>query len=329
MKTIAFFNNKGGVGKTTLVYHLAWMFADLGIRIVVVDLDPQSNLTSAFLTEERIAELWDEGLSSRSVLGAVQPLLDRLGDIQPPHVELVGSDIGLVLGDLGLNRFEDRLAQAWPACLDDNEANRNDAFRVMTAFWRVTESAASSHGADVALIDVGPNLGAINRAALVASDYVVVPLGADLFSLRGLQNLGPALREWRRGWHKRKQEPAPFALPTGYMTPVGYVVLQHVARADRPAKAYARWMERIRPTYTRYVLGQPDLPEASSHELAKPRHYHSLMPLAHDARKPIFKLTAADGAIGSHAVAAASSHQDFEALARRIAERCGIVLPEA
>ena len=55
MKTIAFFNNKGAVGKTTLVYHLAWMFADMGHAVVAADLDPQSNLTSMFLDEERLA----------------------------------------------------------------------------------------------------------------------------------------------------------------------------------------------------------------------------------------------------------------------------------
>ena len=54
MKTIAFFNNKGGVGKTSLVYHLAWMFADHGIKTLAVDLDPQANLTAMFLDEERL-----------------------------------------------------------------------------------------------------------------------------------------------------------------------------------------------------------------------------------------------------------------------------------
>lgn len=57
MKTIAFFNNKGGVGKTTLVYHIAWMLAELGQRVLAADLDPQANLSSMFLEEERLEEL--------------------------------------------------------------------------------------------------------------------------------------------------------------------------------------------------------------------------------------------------------------------------------
>lgn len=58
MEVIAFFNNKGGVGKTTLAYHLAWMFAEMGVSVVAADLDPQSNLTSMFLDEERLEQLW-------------------------------------------------------------------------------------------------------------------------------------------------------------------------------------------------------------------------------------------------------------------------------
>ena len=58
---IAFFNNKGGVGKTTLVYHLSWAFADLGRHILAVDLDPQANLTASFLNEDQLEELWPEG----------------------------------------------------------------------------------------------------------------------------------------------------------------------------------------------------------------------------------------------------------------------------
>lgn len=70
------------------------------------------------------------------------------------------------------------------------------AFRTMTAFHRLVQQGAD-WGAELVLIDVGPNLGAINRSALIASDQVCLPLAPDLFSLQGLKNLGPTLREWR------------------------------------------------------------------------------------------------------------------------------------
>ena len=117
MKTIAFFNNKGGVGKTTLVYHLAWMYAELGYSVVAVDLDPQASLTTVFLDEDRLEQLWPDGAHPDSVLGAVSPILRGLGDIREPHVEPVADNLGLVVGDLGLSGFEAKLSAAWPDCL--------------------------------------------------------------------------------------------------------------------------------------------------------------------------------------------------------------------
>jgi chromosome partitioning protein len=329
VKTIAFFNNEGGVGKTTLVYHLAWTFADLGVNVVAADLDPQSNLTSAFLEDERIDELWTSKKKPLTVLGALQKLQDKLGDVMEPHVELVAPRIGLVPGDLALNLFEDRLAEAWRDSLSDNPSTLADAFRVMRAFRRIMFLAAKARGAELVLIDVGPNLGALNRAALIAADYVAMPLGADLFSLRGLQNLGPTLRGWRTGWATRRaRADDKTKLPRGSMTPIGYVVMGHQERSSQPAKAYGRWVARIPATYAEHVLQVAvDDPKVTDAELARLKNFHSLMPLAQDARKPIFHLTAADGALGSHAVAARNAAVDFQALARLIAAKCEIAIP--
>jgi len=195
MKTIAFFNNKGGIGKTSLVYHLAWMFADHGITTLAVDLDPQANLTAMFLDENRLEALWPDDEHPDTLYGALRPIIKGTGDIATPHIEKISGTLGLMPGDLGLSRFEDKLSDAWPRCHNRDES----AFRIMTAFHRIIQSGAG-WGAEVALVDVGPNLGAINRSALIASDQVCLPLAPDLFSLQGLKNLGPALRDWRAAW---------------------------------------------------------------------------------------------------------------------------------
>ncbi len=176
MKLIAFFNNKGGVGKTSLVYHLGWTYTDRGGRVLMVDLDPQSNLTAMCVDEERLEQLWvDDDAKRKSIRGAVQPIIDGVGDVQPAHQEAISSRLVLIPGDIRLSEFEAKLSDAWPRCLDRDRAS----FRVASAFHRVIQQAAASCGADLVLIDVGPNLGAINRSALLAADYVVTPLGAD------------------------------------------------------------------------------------------------------------------------------------------------------
>lgn len=329
-KVITFFNNKGGVGKTSLVYHLAWMFAHLGKRVVAIDLDPQANLTSAFLAEEVLEDLWDREFdwlrpTADTIYQCIRPLTE-VGDIREPDTKKINDRLYLVPGDLSLAGFEDALSQEWPNSLSSQSIFR--PFRVLTSFWQVAQMAAEKHSADLILADVGPNLGAINRSALIGSDHVVIPLAADLFSLQGLRNLGPTLRRWRSDWNKRvdywnenSQVKNEFRLPTGQMTPVGYVVQQHVERLSRPAKAYQRWAEKIPSIYRKSVLESADenvTLESDPYCLATIKHYRSLVPMAQEARKPIFQLTSADGAIGSHASAVAESHKHFQRLAERI-----------
>ena len=144
MKTIAFFNNKGGVGKTTLVYHLAWMYADLGFSVVAADLDPQANLSAVFLDDERLERLWPDDGHPDSILGAMSPILRGLGDIREPHLEPIADNLGLVAGDLGLSGFEAKLSSAWPACMEGDES----AFRIESAFHRTILDAADQQSAD-------------------------------------------------------------------------------------------------------------------------------------------------------------------------------------
>jgi cellulose biosynthesis protein BcsQ len=341
---VAFFNNKGGVGKTTLVYHLAWMYADLGLQVVAADLDPQANLTAAFLEEERLEKLWPKGNHPETIYGSLSPLLKGSGDIAEPHLEYTESQlsfwhspIALLVGDLFLSRYEDQLSETWPKCLSKDQR----AFRVTSAFWRIIQKAAFAHQAQIVLVDLGPNLGAINRAALIAADHIVIPLSPDLFSLQGLRNLGPTLRQWREDWQDRRavwekmsteEDIADLKIPEGKMEPAGYIVLQHAVRMDRPVQAYDKWIARIPQEYRESVLNQPQPTDVSvandPHHLALLKHYRSLIPLAQEARKPLFALKPADGALGSHMQGVQSAYRDFRALAVAIAEHINLTLPQ-
>lgn len=332
MKIVTFFNNKGGVGKTSLVYHLSWMYAQEGMKVLAVDLDPQANLTSMFLDEDALESLWPEGEHPDTILGSLRPIIRGVGDLRAPHIQAIPSAasllpaaISLLVGDLGLSTFEDKLSASWPLCSDRDES----AFRIISAFHRLIQSAVAQTGSNVVLVDVGPNLGAINRAALIAADHVVIPLAPDLFSLQGLRNLGPTLRRWRNEWRERvvKNPDPAIGLPAGNMNPVGYVFTQHFARDARPVKAFDRWMQRIPREYRTYVLGEsegaPLQVDADPFCLAQLKHYRSLMPMAMEARKPMFLLKPADGAIGAHTYAVQECRKDFERLAIRVADACG------
>lgn len=317
MKTITFFNNKGGVGKTSLAYHVSWMLKEQGSTVLSVDLDPQANLTGMFMDESKMEKIME---NKQSIYSALEPLMKGTGDIKPAVIFQADENLGLLPGDLKLSGIEADFSDAWPKCLDRPTAER--AFRVTTAFSRLIANAGKYMNAHWAVIDMGPNLGSINRSVLIASDYVVFPLGPDLFSYQGLKNVGEFLNEWREGWKERKDKKPDnlnFNLPEGNMIPLGYIMMRHSIRHDRPVKAYQKWMNKMPEAYSKNVVKEPT-PENGDNPylLAHLKDYRSLMPMAQEKTKPMFLLKPGDGAIGAHYKAVQSCYDDFKDLTNKI-----------
>ncbi|HEY7805439.1 MAG TPA: AAA family ATPase [Orrella sp.] len=333
---LTFFNNESGVGKTSLVYHLAWMFASLNKRVVLADLDPQANLTAACIDEDHIDMVWNASTGGTTMYRCVEPLTAG-GDLQEPVLQNLAANLYLLPGDIALSTFEATLSTEWVSSMGESSLYR--PMHILTAFWQVMQMAAKQIQADIVLVDLGPNLGAINRSVLVATDYVVIPLGVDLFSLQGLKSLGPTLREWRNLWIKRldnwnnsidSQPYAGFQLPVGKMQPIGYLCQQQSVRLDRPVKADDKWVRQIPALYRDAVLGESVEPDFETSQASDPyclgtlKHYRSLIALGQEHRKPIFDLTSADGAIGSHANAVVDARKDFKQLALKIGAQLGV-----
>ena len=302
------------------------MFAEQGRRVIAADLDPQATLSGMFLTEETMEEMSGDP-ARKTINDEIAPLFDGSGDIaSEPHVEEIDEKVGLLIGDLGLSRQEDDLWNQWSLCLDGDSR----ALRATTAFTRLIDRAGTRFEADLALVDVGPNLGALNRASLLACDYVIIPLAPDLFSLQGMRNVGLALAKWREAWSERrakKPEDLELHLPQGSMRPAGYIIMGQSVRINRP-RPFGRWIEEIPEEYRRSVMqmgdGLPAVAAADPHLLAHLKNYHSLMPLAQEASKPMFKLKPADGALGGHQRAVQECYRDYRDLARKIEERIGL-----
>lgn len=321
MKTIVFFNNKGGVGKTTTVYNVAWMMAELNYKVLVADFDPQSNLSSMFLSSERMEEIVLEE-RKQTVLDAIVPVSEG-EPYEPVHIERISNNLSLLIGNLSLSAFEDKLSDTWTKCLESDIYG----FKVTSVFKKILVDAGTRCQADYILVDVGPNLGAINRSILIATDCVVVPVASDLFSLQGIKNLGKTLNEWRGQWNKRiieypKEDKS--EIPEGKMLPIGYMLMQYTARESRPVKSYIRWAERIPQVYAKSILKTETTltsVENDSNCLAMLKHYHSLAPMSMEAKKPIFLLKPSDGAIGAHFQAVQRAGEDFKALTKKIMEK--------
>jgi hypothetical protein len=230
---------------------------------------------------------------------------------------------------LSLSRFEQTLAEEWPKKADQNNERALD---VTTAIDVLSNQAAEKVDADLVLFDVGPSLGALNRSVLLACDAVVIPVAPDLFSLQGLQNVGPTLREWRNDWvvvrERHMKNRVQGKLPPHDFRPIGYVVQQHLARVDRPVAGYAKWAARIPFEFHHSVL---DESEQQAHEvgsieddgqcISTLKHFASLVPIAQMARKPMFDLKQADGIGGGQIQAVAKCRQEFSNLVRGIRDR--------
>jgi cellulose biosynthesis protein BcsQ len=193
---ISVFNHKGGVGKTTLTVNIAYALIDLGKKVLLVDSDPQANLTSYLIEDSVVDALLDEsdGPSGKTVWSSVRPVVDGVGEfraIQP--IEIYAGPF-LLPGDIRLAEFEEQLSGFWSECLQ----RRIRGFRGTCALSSLVNRVAAEIEADIILYDTGPNIGALNRVILLDSDFFLIPAAADLFSVRATKTLGHALAGWIR-----------------------------------------------------------------------------------------------------------------------------------
>lgn len=338
MKTLTFFNHKGGVGKTTLTAHVAHMLAQLGVRVVVLDYDPQCNVSLALLEVRRLSEIQEateeEG---RTVAACLSDVRRGRGLLRAPALTEVAERLWLLPGHLDFALFEQPLAECWPRVMaQDNQR----ALDVVLALSALAHRAAAAVAADVVLLDVGPSLGALNHAALIACDVVIVPLMPDAFSLQALRNIGPLLREWRTDWQtvgERFLRQHDYAAYAGHrFMPLGYVVQQHTIDADRSMVGKEAWDRAAPYAFAGTVMGipQPDFDLKTAirvgndpHCLAQVPLFPSLVGLAQFNSKPMFALTQADAVFGNQSYEVAKCKRVFEQLAKELCRRLQVPLP--
>ena len=305
MQSIAFFNNKGGVGKTTLLCNVAAFLAlVLKKKVLVVDADPQCNATQLMLDEDDVFKLYDSS-KSFTIQSIVHPLSIGKGYseiLNPTSVEDYGID--LIPGDPRLALKEDLLSKDW------QDAIAGDIRGLRTSFL-FAQFLTQCQTYDFVLFDMGPSLGSINRAVLLACDFFVSPMSIDIFSLRAIENISVAILEWRkRLTHGLDQVDAdmkgdiPFAGAFDIMF-AGYVAQQYIQKTTegqkRAVTAYETIIKRIPKSIKVNFIEklQPKEPKIN-YEIGLIPNLYSLIPMSQTAHKPIFLLKAKDGVRGAH-----------------------------
>jgi cellulose biosynthesis protein BcsQ len=196
---LSIFNHKGGVGKTTLTVNLAATLAGRGRRVLLVDSDPQCNLTSYLIPDDVVDDLLDNAdqESGQTLWSAVKPLSEATGGykkIKPLRCAV--DNLFVVPGDVRLSEFENDLNEFWSQCFQ----RKVKGFKGTTAISELVTKLSELHNIDYVFYDSGPNIGPLNRCVLLDCDFFIVPVACDLFSLRALKTLGRTLNNWINDW---------------------------------------------------------------------------------------------------------------------------------
>ncbi|MGE9761590.1 ParA family protein [Pseudomonas sp. PDM20] len=319
-RAICFFNNKGGVGKTTLVANLA---AELSLnhnkKILVIDADPQCNLTQYILSDEDFLTTYGAP-DPQTIFSVIHPLSLGKGyktSLPIQHVENFGFDV--IIGDPRLALKEDLLAQDWR----DAKAGGIRGIRTTFVFHNIIEQAQDY---DYIFFDMGPSLGAINRAILLSVDFFLVPMAIDIFSSWALKNIGEAVKVWEKDLSfGMKNSEDPSELPNVVRKKLqflGYVTQQHKERRKEGSTRIVEAYEEISKKLPEVVSNQLHYfyPDNLKPHLGEIKHLASLAPKSQTLHQPMINVNAK----GSYTVTRAQAREIYKSLAKRFIQNLEI-----
>ena len=256
-KKIIFANNKGGVGKTTLAFNCAMSFAEKGYKTVLVDLDPQCNLSRLAMGENYyLKHLFSD--TEKSVFDVLKGVVEGGSDVdlKVPFLPIKGSpNLFLLKGDINLSVYESLLITAYGQAASGQQIG----YFQTSAIDRFLREKGLSEQIDIFVIDTSPSLGLLNQMILLGSDYFVVPVMPDAFSVQGIENLGTVYEKWKINWRNSAKALAgntetKFVLP-GDPLFIGYIVNSYNVYGEQPIADHRAWMEKI-PNKVREYLSE-------------------------------------------------------------------------
>lgn len=314
-RSVCFFNNKGGVGKTTLIANLgAELSLNLGLKVLVIDADPQCNLTQYVLSDDQFIDIYEENDDPSTIFSVIHPLSIGKGyKDKLPIMPTSNFGFDVVIGDPRLALKEDLLAQDWR----DAKGGGTRGLRTTFVFFDLIEKAK---GYDFILFDMGPSLGAINRSILLAVDYFVVPMSIDIFSLWAIKNIGEAVKIWQRDLAfgiRNAEDPDELPRKVKFgLKFLGYVTQQHKERTEKGNKRIVEaydFISRKLPGEIKEKLSDLYDPKCLDPHLGEIKHLASLAPKSQTLHTPMINVSL----VGSYTKMRKQAREIYSGVARR------------
>ncbi len=308
-KRISLFNHKGGVSKTTTAFNLGWMLAEKGKRVVLVDCDPQCNLTGmvlGFKGQSELESLYKSSKTKNLRDGLAPAFESRPVPIKAVECEPVKGQPNMFLlpGHIGLAEYEVTLGIAQQ--LSETIVTLRNLPGSLSYLIDIT---AKKYVADYVLIDMSPSLGAINQNLLMTSDFFLVPMAPDYFSVMAINSLATVLLKWH-SWSTEAQKlpvlrSAEYPFPQ--ITPkfLGTIIQKYrLQKRQIPSQAFQRWIDEIEKTVTgslipilnqTHMLLEDNIYTKAMSSPDKPilqmSDFNSLIALSQEHQVPVFGLS--------------------------------------
>jgi len=322
VKIISVFNNKGGVGKTTLTYHLAHILAEMGKKILILDLDPQCNISLYGMNEEDLEKIWraeeniiDKGFDSarrqmkdkdfdalfnspRTIHFLLKSVEEGISDFEqlPPPFQ-IADNLDLIPGRLTLFMYENKISERWTGMFLGEPLS----IRTVMKIRKLSELYSERKGYDFVITDTSPSLGTLNKVIISTADGFIIPCLPDMFSLYGIKNIGKALTQWQRDFSVCRSILSPEkrkGFPNKYVSFLGYTIYNAEKRSGSRNKwkltqAHYSYAQQIQKFIQKYI------PEEVRNRLSKEMlntpigvlHSHGILSdMVQRYRKPIWSL---------------------------------------
>ncbi|MCA3268954.1 MAG: AAA family ATPase [Alphaproteobacteria bacterium] len=323
-KVISLFNHKGGVSKTTTAFHLGWKMASMGKRVLIVDADPQCNLTGLTLGLEDYESLFAfyDSKQNTDIFNSLSPIFGLESSTSSAYglgrnsvAKTSNENLFILAGNIRFSEIDIQIATALTS-----SSTIPVLRRFVSAINQLIRDIAHKNSFDVVVIDMSPSVSATNHCILMSSDYFIIPISPDFYCYQAIDSLSNVLPRWCKDIAQFRSGHDDFSLPIKHPKMLGFITQNYRIYTTEEqsdgdieqktmSKAYKEWLDKIKGIATTKLV--PSLKKENMiineeifkrhvsydnpYHLAGIQNFSGLIPVSQRLSKPIFALTQKDG----------------------------------